>query len=216
MNSSYAGQHKIIPSGFNQQVPANIVMFTLLVVFLYAGQMVLDEKRSGVFRRVMSAPVHHLEFFSGKLLGGTLIGIVQIAVLVLIGRLIFGVYYGPSPLALILLAILFAACVSSIGLTLGMVMRSEEKLTGVSIILAITLAAISGCWWPVEVAPRWMAQIASFTPSGVALAGFHQLISYGRGLSAIIWHLVKLSIITLFFTLLFWRTLSSLDPNKTN
>ena len=79
LNSSYAGKHKIVPSGYNHQVPANIVMFTMLIIFIYAGHMVMDEKKSGIFRRIYCAPLHFSQLFLGKLLGGTLIGLMQIA-----------------------------------------------------------------------------------------------------------------------------------------
>ncbi|MBN1481323.1 ABC transporter permease [candidate division KSB1 bacterium] len=203
VNSSYAGTHKIIPTGYNQQVPANIVMFTMLIIFIYAGHMVLDEKRAGIFRRIIIAPVDFWQIFLGKLAGGTLIGLGQIFILVIIGNLVFGVYYGPSLVAVLLLSLFFAASVASVGLTLGMLIHSEEKLTGVAIILAIAMSAISGCWWPLEISPLWMVKIASFLPSGIALAGFHQLISYGRGLDSIIAPILKLASISLLFAFIF-------------
>ncbi len=211
IESSYAGKHKVIPSGFNHQVPANIVMFTMLVLFIYAGNMVLDEKRSGLFRRIFISPVHYGQLFAGKLLGGTLVGVVQIAVLLAVGRFVFGVYYGPSPGALLLLSLLFAMTVSAIGLSIGMFFESEEKVTGIGIILAISMSAISGCWWPLEIAPDWMARVASVLPSGIALAGYHQLISYSRGFQAVLPHLVKLLAITALFTVVFARRLSKQD-----
>lgn len=211
VNSRYAGQHKIIPSGYNHQVPANIVMFTMLIIFIYSGQSVLDEKKSGIFRRLLVAPLHFTQLFLGKLLGSTLIGLVQIGILVLIGRLVFQVYYGPSVPALFLLSLMFAASVAAIGLTLGMLIQQEEKMTGIAIILAIAMSAISGCWWPLEVSPAWMVKLASFLPSGIALSGFHQLISYGRGLQAILSHTLKLGIITVLFAVVFGWLLSRMD-----
>ena len=149
--------------------------------------------------------------FSGKLIGGTLVGMVQIIVLLLIGRLVFGVYYGPSPLALVLLSGLFAMTVAAIGLSIGMTFKSEEKVTGVGIILALSMSAISGCWWPLEIAPAWMGRIAAVLPSGIALSGYHQLISYGRGLESVLPHLIKLVLMTALFATLFARFLSRQD-----
>ena len=214
VSSRYAGKHKIIPGGFNQQVPANIVMFTLLIIFLAVGGMIIDEKRSGIIRRINVAPVSFGQLYAGKLAGATLIGVAQIGLLALIGRFVFGVYYGPSPPAFLLLALLFAASVAAIGLTLGMVVQSEEKIIAIGILLAITMSAISGCWWPVEISPPWMATIASLLPSGIALSGFHQLISYGRGVAAILPHLVKLALYTLVFAVIFARLLAAFDSAR--
>lgn len=211
VNSSYAGRHKIIPTGYNHQVPANIVMFTMLIIFIYAGSMVVDEKKAGIFRRFIIAPIDFRQIFWGKVAGGTFIGLLQIFLLIFIGRLVFGVYYGPSLVAVLLLSLVFAGAVASMGLTLGMLIHSEEKLTGLAIILAIAMSAISGCWWPLEVSPAWMVKIASVLPSGIALTGFHQLISYGRGIHSIVPHVIKLAGICLLFALIFAILLRKMD-----
>ncbi len=89
---SYSGKHKIIPSGYNFQVPANIVMFTLLITFIYAGSYLMEEKISGALRRTKIAPVTFLQLFLGKLTGVTFIALAQIFLLLILGRVVFGEY----------------------------------------------------------------------------------------------------------------------------
>jgi ABC-2 type transport system permease protein len=202
-----AGRHKIIPSGFNQQVPANIVMFAMLIVFIYAGSALLEERNAGLLRRIKIAPVGFLRLYLGKLLGATMIGLVQILILLVAGRLIFGVYYGSSPGALSLLVILFAVAVGSLGLCLGFLIKDEEKMLGVGITLGLVLSALSGCWFPLEVCPAWMNQLANFLPSGLALKAFHRLISYGYGFREVWPYLLGLLGISGLFFLIFARLL---------
>lgn len=208
INAYYAGSNKIIPSGFNHQVPANIVFFTLLIVFIYAGGPVIEEKNSGILRRIQVAPISFQQLFIGKLTGVTLIGVVQFIILVFFGRFVFGVYFGPSILALVLLGLLFSSCCAAMGLCLGLTIKNEEKMTGIAIIISLVMAAMSGCWWPLEVVPRWMAKIGSLLPAGIALSAYHQLISYGRGIEAIWQNLLALLIITTVFTIIFVRVLA--------
>jgi len=56
VDASFAGRYASIPSGFNQQVPSNIVQFALLIIFIYAGSMVFEEKQSGILKRIRTAP----------------------------------------------------------------------------------------------------------------------------------------------------------------
>lgn len=207
IQTAYSGMNKIIPSGYNFQVPANIVMFTMVVVFIYAGTGTLEEKNAGLLRRIRVAPVSFIQLFTGKLIGIALVGLVQIFLLLIIGKLIFGVYYGPSIIALILLIMAFAAAVGAIGLCLGFLINEEEKLIGMSIVVALTMSSLSGCWWPMEIMPQWMQKISYIFPSGLALRAFHQLISYGRGLESILVYIAGLVCITLIFSLLFARIL---------
>jgi ABC-2 type transport system permease protein len=48
------------------------------------------------------------------------------------------------------------------------------------------MAALGGCWWPLEIGPPLMKSIALCTPSGWALQALHQLISFGSGMGAVL------------------------------
>lgn len=202
---SYAGRHKIIPSGFNNQVPANIVQFTMMILFIFAGSTIMEERKKGLFRRIQIGPVHFYELFFGKLLYVFLVGLIQVAMLLVIGHFVFNVYYGSSPGALAILIIIYCLAIGSIGLCLGFFIKNEEKLLGIAITAALSMAALSGCWWPLEITPIWMQRLANFLPSGLALKAFHQLISYKRGFDAIWPNLLGLAGFAACFMILFAR-----------
>lgn len=211
VNTSYAGKRVIIPAGFEHQVPANIVMFTLLTLFLYAGSTMLDEQKSGALRRIKIAPIGFIHLFTGKLLNVLLIGLIQIGILLFIGHFVFGIYYGNSAVSLILLCILFAGCVGTLGLCLSFLFDNEERLIGTAIILSLVMAAISGCWWPAEISPKWMQNFSLLLPSGLAIRSFHQLISYGNGFMQIWKYLAALLGMTIFYSVLLARLLKKGD-----
>ena len=203
LHSEYAGEYKIIPNGYNHQVPANIIMFTLIIVFIYAGEILMEEREKGMMSRIRLSPISEHQFFLGKWAGITLIGLIQMSILIAAGRFLFNIHYGPSLAAVILLALVFAACCAAMGLTLAMLVKRREQLNGIALMTALGMAALSGCWWPIEIVPGWMAVIAQILPSGIALRAFHQLISYGHGLHMIVPHLVWLLAFNVVFALLF-------------
>jgi len=105
--------------------------------------------------------------------------------------------------SLLLLVFTFAVAVGCMGLCLGFVVKEEEKLIGLSIVLALTMSALSGCWWPAEIMPQWMQQAATVLPSGMAIKAFHHLISFGHGFEAIWPYLLGLTGIAVLFSVLF-------------
>lgn len=203
LETSYAGKHIIIPSGFTAQVPAQIVQFTLLILFIFSGSMLFEEKKNGLLRRTRVAPVSFLQLYLGKLAGAILVGLTQMTVLLLVGRFAFGVFYGNSLPGLVLLAITFATAVGAMGLILGFLVRNGEKLVGIAIISALAMSAFSGCWWPVEVTPAWMQNLALFLPSGLALKAFHRLISYGDGFRQVLPYILGEAGFAVVFSLIF-------------
>ena len=161
-----------------------------------------------MFRRIQVGPVHFHELFFGKLLYVALVGLTQMGLLLIIGHFVFGVYYGSSPVSLALLVIIFALAVGSIGLCLGFLIKNDEKLLGIALTAGLGMAALSGCWWPLEVTPVWMQQLANFFPSGLALKAFHQLISYKRGFEAIWPYILGLTAFAAVFMILFARLIA--------
>ncbi|HDQ45132.1 MAG TPA: ABC transporter permease [bacterium] len=203
VRSEMAGRNIRIPEGYNGQVPAQVVQFTLLIVFIYAGNLLFEEKQKGLLRRTRIAPVTLLQLYLGKLLGILFVGLCQIALLFLVGRLLFGVYLGRSPAALILLSVGFATAVGAMGLILGFLIRNEEKLTGIAIVSALAMAALSGCWWPIEVTPGWMQKAALFLPPGLAIRGYHRLVSFGDGFGEVLPYILGEAGFALLFSLIF-------------
>ncbi|NQT26330.1 ABC transporter permease [candidate division KSB1 bacterium] len=203
LESSYAGVHETIPSGFEGQVPAQIVQFTLLILFIYAGSMLYEEKAKGLLRRTRLAPISFSQIYFGKLLGAIMVGVIQMTILLAVGRLGFGVYLGNSIPALILITLTFATSIGALGLILGFLIRNGEKLLGISIISGLGMAAFSGCWWPIEVTPDWMQKAALFLPSGLALKGFHRLISFGDGFNDVLPYILGQAGFAILFSLLF-------------
>lgn len=193
VQTSYAGRHRVVPSGFNQQVPANIVQFGMIFLFVYAGSFIHEERRKGVLKRIRTAPVGFRQLFLSKLAGASTLGMLQAGLLLLIGRFAFGVYYGASLPGLVLLVAAYCVCVAAMGLCLGFAVKDHDKLIGVAIVSGLFMAAVSGCWWPLEIAPAWMQKAALVLPSGVALRGLHLLISYGRGFEEVVPHIAALA-----------------------
>ncbi len=214
IDSGYAGKHKIIPAGFSAQVPAQVVQFTLLILFIYVSGSLFEEKRLGLLRRIRVAPIGIMHIYLGKLLGAVFVGLWQIGILLAIGRFCFGVYLGQSWTALFLLAVTYATSIAAMSLILGFIIKNAEKLSGISIISALALSAFSGCWWPIEITPGWMQTAATFLPPGLALKTFHRIISYGDSFSQVIPYLLGQAGFAVLFSLLFGLILVRYTKNE--
>jgi ABC-type multidrug transport system permease subunit len=43
----------------------------------------------------------------------------------------------------------------------------------------MVLAALGGCWWPIEIAPAWMQGVATVLPTGWTMDALHKLVNFG-------------------------------------
>jgi ABC-2 type transport system permease protein len=180
LRSSFAGR-KPMPVGFNLSLPGNLVMYLLLNLMVFGGASVAAERRSGVMRRLMTQPVRKMELVMGKVSGLILLGLVQVGIFLVIGQFLLGVNIRDHWFAILVTLGIYVWVSASLGVLVGSVIKAEEKVIGVCLLVSLPMAALGGCWWPLEVAPPVLQSIALVFPTGWAMAALHQLITFGSG-----------------------------------
>ncbi len=178
LDVSSAGERQKIPTGFEQAVPGILVMFTLLVLLTTGGTMLVQERTKGLLRRLASAPISRGEVIAGKWEGRMVLAAIQVTTALLFGTFLFSMDWGPNLAAIILVLIAWAGFCASAGLWLGTVARTEAQAAGLGVLAANLLAALGGCWWPIEITPEWMQLIQKLIPTGWTMDAMHKLISF--------------------------------------
>jgi ABC-2 type transport system permease protein len=174
-----AGTRQIVPTGFQQAVPGTIVQFILLMMFLTGGISLYQERNRGILRRLASSPMPRSAVVLGKALSRLAIGVIQIAFAMAAGTILFKVDWGPHLLMVLAVLIIYAALAVLGGMILGNFGKNEAQIGAIGVILSNTLAAIGGCWWPIEITPAWAQKASLVLPTGWAMGAMHRLISFG-------------------------------------
>jgi ABC-type multidrug transport system permease subunit len=184
--ASTAGSGHPVPQGFAQSVPGTLTMTVLMMTLIYGAVFLTLEKRQGMIRRQATLPLPRSAVFLGKLVGRLLLATVQAVLLLLAGRYLFGVSLGSSPAGLAVLLGAYLLAVAALSTLLGAVLSTPEQASAVGWVSSMVLAALGGCWWPSEVMPRWLWRSAHVLPTPWAMDGLHALLSFGRGLDAVL------------------------------
>jgi len=201
LNVSYAGR-KPIPSGYNQSLPGNLVMFLIMNVLIFGAASILEERRGGCLKRLATYPISKSEIIAGKVLGRVFLGGSMIVFFLLVGAVFFKVNVIDQWPAIVLTLILLSWVAASAGALIGALCASEEKAIGISILSTMLMGALGGCWWPMEIVPDTMKTIGHIFPTAWAMDALHQLISFGAGFNAIGVELAALLGYAIFFNLL--------------
>jgi ABC-type multidrug transport system permease subunit len=176
-----AGKRQIIPNGFDQAIPGILVMFTLLILLTSGSSMLVVERMQGLLRRLASAPMTRSEVVAGKWGGRMVLAALQVGFAVIVGTVVFKMQWGPDILMIAVVLAAWAAFCASAGLLLGSIAATEGQASGLGVLFANLLAALGGCWWPIEVTPGWMQTLQNFMPTGWAMDALHKLISFEAG-----------------------------------
>ncbi len=205
-----AGRATEIPGGFAQSIPGNAVMFVMLIALTYGAASISAERISGNLRRLATAPVSRAEIVAGKIGGRFVVSFFQITILVIVGLVAhwtFGIFIGDHPFQMWLVLLLFAAVVAPLGVAIGGWIHDPDRAASTGVILTMVMAALGGCWWPLEVVSKPLKMLALAFPTGWAMRTLHGVISFGQTLGEMGTNLLALVAFGVVFGILASRSL---------
>ena len=166
---------------------------------------VMRERRTGVWRRVRTAPPSLAVQVLGRLLSGTVIGTISLSCVILAG-LLTGLRIHGSLVGLAAIVIASAAMASAIGLAIASFGKTEEQSRGLSVLFVLTMTMLSGAWFPSFLMPEWVQKVTLIVPARWAVDGLDGAIWRDVGLPTVL----GASGVTLLFGVVFlafalWR-----------
>lgn len=193
------------PFGFAFSLPGYLIMFVLMNSIMAGGISLAEERMKKRLTRLYAAPLLPLEIFVAKVLGKSLTPLVQSCLLLGLGCFFFGVSFGDHPLALLPVLLSFALFAGSLSMLCGLLCSTEQQVSSVGILITMILSALGGCWWPIEIAPDSLKTLAACTPTFWGLQGLHDVMSFGKGFTAVFPEcLILLGFASILTTLSVW------------
>ena len=163
-------------------VPSYTVLFSFLLVML-VGSLVVAERRQGTWQRLRLAPLSPWLLLVGKGLPVLAISVSQGLLLLLAGKLVFGMRWGPEGTPLVLqvaqlLPVVVCVSLAATGLALlaATLARTELQVALYGALPALVLSLLGGCVLPTELFPESSRWIANCTPQGWALLAYRELL----------------------------------------
>jgi ABC-2 type transport system permease protein len=163
-------------NAFDLQVPGFAVTFLLIGMLMGVSLALINEHDWGTLERLRSASAPLWTTLLGKLLARFVVGFIQMAVLFAAGYALFGISLGRTPAALMMPAAAIAFAGAAFGLIVAGVGRTRDAILPVGAIVIMTMAAVGGCWWPIDLEPVWMQQLALALPTTWAMRAFNDLM----------------------------------------
>lgn len=177
------------------------IMFTMFTVLFQAGDT-LTERRTGTWGRLLSTPVSRSAVVAGKAIGSYVVGLVQVLILVLVGRFLFRINFGPNLGAVIAIMALMVAVVTGMGMFLSTLVRTIAQLQTMAPIVIVSTCMLGGCYWPLEMDSPVMQKVAKFTPQAWAMAALNDVVLRGKSLLSTAPNLLVMACFGLVFLVL--------------
>jgi ABC-2 type transport system permease protein len=185
-------------------VPGVIAVIMMIVSTMLTSLTIAREWEMGTMEQLIASPARAAEIVIGKAGPYFILGLLQMALIVIAARILFRVPFKGSVLTLLLSSSLFLLCGLGVGLFISTISRSQQLSFMLGIILTMMPSFIlSGFIFPIPSLP-WAARIVSyFVPARYFLTIVRGIFLKGNGLAV---HGTEFLALGIFAVLIFLAT----------
>lgn len=183
-------------------VPGILGMNMMFSCLFGVGYVIVRYRKASVLKRLKATPLKPIEFILAQVFSRLFIVVCMSAGVFLATDWMFDFYMLGSLLDLLLIAILGALCMISLGLLVASRSRSEELTGGLLNLVTWPMMILSGVWFSLEGAPDWLQFVAQLLPLTHLVDGARSIMTDGTNLWQLNTSIVSLLIMTGVFLLL--------------
>jgi ABC-2 type transport system permease protein len=188
-------------AGFQQYSLGFTLMFMLFMGLGAAGGF-LDEREQGTLSRLLTTPTNRAVLVIGKVAGIYATVLLQAAIMIGFGVVVFKVPWGDDPLGVIMIIATFGLAATGLGIMISALARTRGQVSAITAVGAVSMAMLGGAYWPLDIVGPVMRTLALFTPVGWAMTGLTDVVVRSQGTGqAVLPSAVLLGMATLFLAI---------------
>ena len=170
-----------IVTGKERTLPSMLIMFIMFQVMTFFMSLWVDDLYTGKIKRIVMSPVTTRDLLFGEIAARLVWSGLQVAVILGVGSLVMGVRLDVNWVYFSLVLFAFMLAAAAIGMMAASFFRASEKAGAMGVVISLMLAALGGCWWPLEIVPAAMRAVALALPTGQAMSAIGEMLALGPG-----------------------------------
>jgi ABC-2 type transport system permease protein len=170
------------PEGFPENMsyqeyffPGTVVMI-LLFTAIFSTISIIEDRKEGFLQSVLVAPTSRLSMVLGKILGGTLLAVIQGLLFLCIGLLIHIPLTPIVFLEAVALMFVIAFALTGLGFIIAWRMDSTQGFHAIMSVFLLPMWLLSGALFPAAGVPGWLGWMMTLNPLTYGMAAFRQLL----------------------------------------
>jgi ABC-2 type transport system permease protein len=180
-------------------VPGILVALVSMIGTLVTAQNIAREKEMGTIEQLNVTPITRAEFIAAKLLPFWVLALLDLALGLAVGHLVFGVPIRGSLLLLFASAGVYLVVALGIGLFISTMVETQQQAMFVTFFLLMIYLLMGGLFTPIDSMPRWVQLLSELNPIRHFATIMRRILMKGAGLDDIA---RPLGILALYATLI--------------
>jgi ABC-2 type transport system permease protein len=161
-----------------------IIVFGILIIIPTAARTMVSDKEKGMLARLLTTPTRPIDFILGYSLGLVLLAAAQI-IIIMLATWLLGLNMTGNPFLAFFVFLLTSLCCIGIGMVVASLTKTENQAEPLCWLFAMPLAALSGCWFSIELMPSYLRTFAYAFPFAHTIDASRAILIRGVGLEAV-------------------------------
>src|SRR5690606_12858732 len=153
-----------------------------MTMILFTSIAIVREKERGNLELLITTPVRSLELMLGKIVPYMLIGLLQAAIILALGRWVFAVPINGDPLQITGATLLFITSSLVLGLIISTIAKAQMQAMQMTVFFLLPSILLSGFLFPYEGMPVPAQYIAETLPATHFVRMIRAIVLRGAGL----------------------------------
>jgi len=146
-------------------IPGLVGIILTMTMIMFTSAAIVRERERGNLELLITTPIHSIELMIGKIIPYIFVGILQVAIILGLGHLIFNVPMNGSLLQLSFATFLFISASLVFGLVISTIATNQLQATQMTIFVLLPSILLSGFMFPFEGMPKLAQNIAEVLPA---------------------------------------------------
>lgn len=166
-------------------VPGILVGLVTLISTLLSAQNIAREKELGTLEQLNVTPIARGQFIAGKLLPFWVLGLVDLAIGLSVGVVVFGIPVRGSVLLLFGSAAIYLVVTLAIGLWISTLVETQQQAMFVTFFIMVIYLLMSGLFTPIDSMAPWVQTASLVNPVRHFVTISRAILVRGAGLADI-------------------------------
>ncbi|HTI44624.1 MAG TPA: ABC transporter permease [Vicinamibacterales bacterium] len=145
-------------------VPGILVALMTIIGTLLSAQNIAREKELGTLEQLNVTPITRGQFIIAKLLPFWVLGLIELSLGLLVGKLVFGIPMVGNLALLYCVAAVYLAVAAGIGLWISAIVDTQQQAMFVTFFIVNIYLLMSGLFTPIDSMAPWVQKVTMINP----------------------------------------------------
>ncbi|WP_101758161.1 ABC transporter permease [Oceanicoccus sp. KOV_DT_Chl] len=167
-------------------VPGITAIILTMTMILFTAVAIVREKERGNMELLITTPIRPIELMVGKIFPYIFVGLIQVAIILGLGRVIFDVPINGGLIDIFLATLLFISASLTLGLIISTIATTQLQAMQMTVFILLPSILLSGFMFPYEAMPIIAQYISEALPATHFMRMIRGIVLRGAEIQALV------------------------------